>query len=167
MTVILMGFMGVGKTTTANVLAQEFRLTQLDNDQFLCQREQQTVAELFARYGEVGFRQRELQACRAAICQQPQILALGGGMVESAASRQFLQQQVNVLWLKSDFATCWQRIQHDQGRPLVHQLQQAGLAQRFDRRQAWYQAVATDVIEIAQQTPHDLARQIYDRYFKK
>ncbi|WP_125766403.1 shikimate kinase [Lapidilactobacillus wuchangensis] len=166
MTVILMGFMGVGKTTTAQVLAQEYQLTQLDNDQFLCQREQATVAELFHQYGEAGFRQRELQACQAAMQQQPQILALGGGMVEAAASREFLQQQAPVLWLKSDFATCWQRIQHDQGRPLVQQLQQAGLAQRFERRQAWYQAVATDVIEVAQQTPHDLAGEIYHRYFK-
>ena len=87
--VVLIGFMGAGKTTVGRALAKKLRWNFLDLDDVIEQRERKSVAEIFASSGEPAFRRME-SAALAALLQDRQagsdlVLALGGGA--------FVQQQ--------------------------------------------------------------------------
>lgn len=92
--VVLIGFMGAGKTTVGRALAKNLRWNFLDLDDVIEQREKKTVAEIFAASGEPAFRQAE-SAALAALLQDRQagndlILALGGGAFVQKQNRDAL-----------------------------------------------------------------------------
>ena len=81
--VFLLGFMGAGKTCVGRALAHHLRWRFVDLDQRIEMREGRTVAEIFARSGEDGFRQIETTALRELLAElqdgPPAVVALGGG----------------------------------------------------------------------------------------
>jgi shikimate kinase len=81
MIVVLTGFMGSGKTTAGRALAELLQWEFVDLDEQIEQREQLSIREIFARRGEVEFRQIEHLALRKVMqsCAQPTVVALGGG----------------------------------------------------------------------------------------
>jgi shikimate kinase len=87
--VVLIGFMGAGKTTVGRALAKSLRWHFLDLDDVIEQREHKSVAEIFASSGEPAFRSMESEALKALLqgrqAGSDLILALGGGA--------FVQQQ--------------------------------------------------------------------------
>lgn len=92
--VVLIGFMGAGKTTVGRALAKSMRWNFLDLDNVIEQRERKTVAEIFASFGEPAFRRME-SAALAALLQDLQIssdliLALGGGAFVQKQNRDAL-----------------------------------------------------------------------------
>jgi shikimate kinase len=92
--VVLIGFMGAGKTTVGRALAKSLRWNFLDLDDVIEQREHKTVAEIFASSGEPAFRRME-SAALAALLQDRQagsdlILALGGGAFVQKQNRDAL-----------------------------------------------------------------------------
>lgn len=92
--VVLIGFMGAGKTTVGRALAKNLRWNFLDLDDVIEQREKKTVAEIFASSGEPAFRQAE-SAALAALLQDRRagndlILALGGGAFVQKQNRDAL-----------------------------------------------------------------------------
>src|ERR1041385_6956607 len=92
--VVLIGFMGAGKTTVGLALAKRLRWNFLDLDDVIEERERRTVAEIFALFGESAFRSMESEAL-AALLQDRQagsdlILALGGGAVVPKENRDAL-----------------------------------------------------------------------------
>ena len=92
--VVLIGFMGAGKTTVGRALAQRLRWNFLDLDDLIEQREQKTVAEIFASSGEPGFRRAESAALNALLQDRPGtgdlVLALGGGAFVQKPNRDAL-----------------------------------------------------------------------------
>jgi shikimate kinase len=92
--VVLIGFMGAGKTTVGRALAERLGWKFLDLDDLIEQREQKTVAEIFASSGEAAFRRSE-SAALAALLQDRTIsndlvLALGGGAFVQPQNREAL-----------------------------------------------------------------------------
>ena len=166
MTLILIGFMGVGKSTIAQTLAQRYQLSLCDLDQVIVH-QHGPIAKIFEQRGEAGFRQLEYDNLTKCLQREPDILALGGGIIETPASRQLLRTQPQVLWLKGSFELSWQRINHDSGRPLVDSLTRDGLRQRFERRQGLYAEVATAQLVLSDPVPApaDLAAELHRRFF--
>lgn len=92
--VVLIGFMGAGKTTVGLALAEKLRWNFLDLDDVIEQRERKSVAEIFALFGELAFRSMESEAL-AALLQDRQagsdlVLALGGGAFVQKQNRDAL-----------------------------------------------------------------------------
>ena len=92
--VVLIGFMGAGKTTVGRALARRMRRKFLDLDDVIEQRERRSVAEIFASSGEAAFRQMESAALTALLQERKHgsdlILALGGGAVVQKPNRDAL-----------------------------------------------------------------------------
>ncbi|WP_261805581.1 shikimate kinase [Lapidilactobacillus luobeiensis] len=168
MTLILIGFMGVGKSTVAHALAQRYQLSAVDLDQVISQT-YGPIEKIFDRAGEAEFRRLEYQTLARCLQGQgsPDVLALGGGIVETPASQQLLRRQAQVLWLNGSFELSWQRIDHAAGRPLVATLTRNGLLQRFEQRQQLYADVATDQLALNEPVPPpaELAATIYQHFF--
>ena len=94
--IVLIGFMGAGKTTVGRVLAQRLRRPFFDLDDVIEHRERQTVAEIFANAGEAAFRRAEHAALRALLQENASagdlILALGGGAFVQPHNRALLEE---------------------------------------------------------------------------
>jgi shikimate kinase len=94
--VVLIGFMGAGKTTVGRALASRLRWDFCDLDEVIEQREDQSIAQIFAACGEAGFRRIESAALRDLLQDTPAagdlVLALGGGAFVQADNRAALEQ---------------------------------------------------------------------------
>jgi len=77
--IFLIGFMGSGKTTVGRLLADRLGWAFADLDDLIVRSAGLTVAEIFAREGEEGFRRRETEAVRGAAGRQRSVVATGGG----------------------------------------------------------------------------------------
>jgi shikimate kinase len=78
---VLVGFMGSGKTDAGKLEAARLRMTFVDMDQILEQRHGQTISKIFETKGEAFFRQQELALVREVAAKQNQVIATGGGVV--------------------------------------------------------------------------------------
>jgi shikimate kinase len=92
--VVLIGFMGAGKTTVGRALAKRLRCQFLDLDDVVQQRERKSVAEIFASSGESAFRQMESAALNALLddMENDLVLSLGGGAFVQKENRAALDR---------------------------------------------------------------------------
>ena len=150
---ILIGFMGAGKTTVASLLDENF----IDMDESLSEKLEMPIKEYFERYGEGAFRQRESELLKE-LLQSEQVISTGGGIVSSIQNRKLLKQNPENIYLKTDFETLYQRLEEDQNhqRPLYLNNSKADLKNLFEQRQAWYEEVATKVIDVTTLTPKQI-----------
>jgi shikimate kinase len=149
--IVLTGFMGSGKTTVGPMVASRLGWKFLDVDDVIEAEAGASIAELFARHGEVAFRERE----RAAIARLAEIdglvLALGGGAIEHAATRELLLKTAGTLLvhLEVELATTRARCRGTEHlRPIL--ADQANLESRYQRRLPLYRlahvSIAVDAL---------------------
>ncbi|USS84503.1 shikimate kinase [Fructilactobacillus myrtifloralis] len=163
MDLILIGFMGSGKTTISRRLGQRLGLPVTDLDQVIVTTAEQSIATIFAEQGEAGFRRLETQALAQQI-SQPGILATGGGVPTQAQNRSLLHRQpAPVVLLEIAPETAYERVKADEQRPLAKQLDLAKLAALKVARQANYQRCA-DLIVDANQSPDLIVDEILTKY---
>ena len=101
MTTFLIGFMGSGKTTIAQLLATDF----VDMDQVIVNRIGMPISTFFEMSGEVAFREIESQVLEE-LSKSDGVIATGGGVVTSDDNRRILSEsEAEIIYLKSDFDT--------------------------------------------------------------
>ena len=154
---VLLGFMGAGKSTIARNLAPDF----VDMDTLIEERLGMPIARFFAEKGEVAFRQIEEEVL-ADLLKTDQVISTGGGIVISPRNRALLKQNPDNIYLKADFETLYQRISADKDnqRPLFLNNSKEDLAAIFDERQAWYEEVASKVIDVSKLSPEEIIEEL-------
>ena len=160
--IILTGFMGAGKSTVGALLALRLGWRFLDSDHLIESRAGMTIADIFAQQGEPAFRDLEAAVIRHATATHSLVLALGGGALETAATRELLAalQDSVVIYLHAPLETLLSRCAaHADGpvRPVL--ADRARLEQRWRNRQPWYRQ-AHLTIATAQMDPHTIVEQI-------
>ena len=154
---VLLGFMGSGKTTIARKLDSDF----VDMDALLEDRLGMPIARFFEEKGEVAFRQLEEEVL-ADLLKTDKVISTGGGIVISPRNRALLKQNPDNIYLKADFETLYQRISADKDnqRPLFLNNSKEDLAAIFDERQAWYEEVASKVIDVSKLSPEEIIEEL-------
>jgi len=118
-TVALVGLMGVGKTTIGRRLADYFGLPFVDADEEIEKAAGMTIADIFANYGEKGFRDGEQRVIARLLEGEPRILATGGGALTHPLTRENLKARAITLWLKTDIKVLAKRVANRPHRPLL------------------------------------------------
>ena len=137
--VVLVGMMGAGKTAVGRVLAAQLDAEIRDSDAEIEASAQLSIAEIFTRYGEPFFREKESAVIARLLAGPPCILSTGGGAWMSQANRDLLMDQAVVLWLKADLDLLWQRVRHKNTRPLLRTADpRASLAALYEQRAPIY-----------------------------
>ena len=154
---VLLGFMGSGKTTIARKLDPDF----VDMDALLEDRLGMPIARFFEEKGEAAFRQLEEEVL-ADLLKTDKVISTGGGIVISPRNRALLKQNPDNIYLKADFETLYQRISADKDnqRPLFLKNSKEGLAAIFNERQAWYEEVASKVIDVSKLNPEEIIEEL-------
>jgi len=161
--VVLIGFMGAGKTTVGRALAEKLRCTFHDLDDMIEQREGQTVAQIFHSAGEPAFRRMESDALRDLLQDRKAggdlILALGGGAFVQAENRAHLDRAGTItILLEAPIRELQRRcMAESKERPLARE--QERFAQLFAARQADY-ALAQFRVQTENKAPHEVAAEI-------
>ncbi len=158
--IFLIGFMGSGKTTVGEVLAHDLGYRFVDLDREIEARRGMTVAELFEREGEPGFRRIEALMLREVGRLRDVVVATGGGTLTRWENRDFIQESGVTVWLDAPLDLMLERCRKGARRPLLSTREKMGdlLAARVsDYRRCDLRADAS------QGTPEEVARWIRSR----
>lgn len=118
--VILIGFMGSGKTTVGFRLSYRLRRTVIDTDKEIEREERRSISDIFATDGEAYFRDRETMCLRKLLGSTgSQIISVGGGLPLRQENRKLLRELGQVFYLCADAETIYERVKHDTTRPLL------------------------------------------------
>ena len=158
--IVLIGFMGTGKTSTGRLLASRLGCTFVDTDQKVEEAAGMTVSEIFARHGEAHFRALEAEVVRRVARARQTVISTGGGVVLNPANMRALRERGAIVALTASVDTILERTARRHARPLLEQddRRQAVEALLNERRDLYRQAdfmVSTDGI-----TPLQAANQI-------
>ncbi|HFH9945592.1 TPA: shikimate kinase [Streptococcus suis] len=160
MPIVLLGFMGVGKTTTANLLD----LPVYDMDQIIEERIGMSITDYFSLEGEAAFRQVETEVLKELLALPADCLvSTGGGVVKSEENRQLLQEnKENNVLLTASFEVAYGRISQDNQskRPLFLQHSKDEFETIYQERMSLYQGLADTVINTDDLSPEQVARKM-------
>lgn len=166
---VLIGFMGAGKSTVGSLLAQRLGWQFVDSDHLLTQQGGSSIAEIFARHGEQHFRALEAALIASLLQTSQAVIALGGGAVEHPQTAKALTAAAQtsgtlVVYLEAPLALSLQRCAAEPGaavRPILQTFTQdtSALKARFHQRLPLYQAAALTV-PTADLTPAQVADSI-------
>ncbi|KGH47236.1 shikimate kinase [Modestobacter caceresii] len=161
---VVVGPPASGKTTVGAAVAQALGLPFRDTDADVEAQTGTTVADLFVQQGEPHFRALEEQAVARALAEHAGVLALGGGAVTSAATRQRLVAHGRagraVVWLDVDVASAARRVGLSRDRPLLAVNPRAMLRTMLETRAPLYAEVATATVHTSARPVEDVVADV-------
>ncbi|MFF3754337.1 shikimate kinase [Streptomyces sp. NPDC002018] len=159
--VVLVGPMGVGKTTVGELLAERLGTGFRDSDADIVAAQGKPVSDLFIEGGEEYFRELERAAVREAVAEHPGVLALGGGAVLDAGTRELLTG-LPVVYLSVEVGEAVKRVGLNTARPLLVVNPRKQWKELLDARRHHYTDVARVVVATDDRTPEEVADAVLD-----
>lgn len=159
--VVLVGPMGVGKSTVGRLLAERLGVGYRDTDDDIVAEQGREIAEIFVDEGEPAFRAIEKQAVRTALAAHDGVLALGGGAILDADTRALLVGQ-RVVYLSMDVEEAVKRTGLNAARPLLAVNPRKQWRELMEARRRLYEEVATAVVATDGRTPEEVTRAALD-----
>jgi shikimate kinase len=159
--IVIIGFMGCGKTEVARTLARRLGLPMVDLDQVIAKAHGKTAAQLIREDGEPAFRSIETKALNELLESGARgVVALGGGAWITDANRRLIDQYNGVsVWLDAPFDLCWNRIAAShEDRPLGRTREQA--EELYRARQPIYQQARIRVPVVVHESVDSIAARI-------
>lgn len=117
--IVLVGLMGVGKSTVGKRLAARLELPFVDADHEIERAADMTITEMFERYGETAFRDGERRVIARLIDGTPKVIATGGGAFMADATRALILDHAISIWLDADIDVLAERVGRRDDRPLL------------------------------------------------
>lgn len=136
--IILLGYMGSGKSSVKELLAKELAIQDFDLDELIEKSQQKSISDIFLEQGEVYFRKIESQIFRSFINKETEkdfVLALGGGTPCYADNHKILKEQdVISIYLKTSTPTLIKRLYKEKSsRPIIAHLSDKELTSFIDK----------------------------------
>ena len=156
MVVVLVGFMGAGKTTVGHIMAERLGLPFVDSDVLIEQRQGREIREIFRAEGEPYFRQLEHETVAGLVRGRDAVIALGGGAVEDPRSRAVLRN-ATVVYLRVSYDEALTRVKSDEFRPMLHR---PGLDEVYGRRLSLYEDVSVLTVDTDGRRPDAVALEV-------
>ena len=144
MKIILIGFMGSGKTTVGRLLAKKLNFDFVEMDKLIIGQQGKTINQIFNEVGEEGFRLLESQISKDLRKKENVVISTGGGVVINKINTDNLKKNGTIVFLKTSFSEIKKRLKHAADRPLFRNLKSAEAL--FNIRQNLYTESADLVV---------------------
>jgi len=117
---ILVGFMGTGKTSVGMRVAKSLGFDFVDTDQLIVEKAGKPIPRIFEDDGEAVFRKMETEILGECLKRENQVISTGGGIVTIEANRKLLKEAGYTIWLQAGPETIFDRVSRNRNRPLLH-----------------------------------------------
>ena len=159
--IVLIGFMGAGKTSVASCLAEQFAIPVIETDQEIVKREGMSIPEIFKAHGETYFRDRESDVFRDVKEGQQMIISAGGGAVLRDENVKNMKENGIIVLLTASPAAILARVRDSKDRPLLNgNMNEDYISSLMEKRRKRYEEVADLVIDTTEKTVPEVCEAI-------
>ena len=160
--IVLIGFMGSGKTSVGKRLSMNLKREFIDMDDFIEKREGMSVTEIFEKRGEAAFREMEAELCRRFAVPKGKIIATGGGVIKSAENTENLKKGGVIIYLSSTPERIAYNLRFDNTRPLLAgDNKEEKIAELMAAREGLYNSCADITIDVSELNLEETLKEIY------
>jgi len=157
--VVLVGMMGVGKSTVGRKLATLLHLPFADADEAIEKAARMSVSEIFERFGEAYFRDGERRVIARLVNDRPAVIATGGGAFCQDETRTLILEKAIPIWLDCDTAALVERVGRKDTRPLLRNGDPHEIISRLKReREPFYRQAPIHILSEAGPHQHTVLR---------
>ena len=160
---ILEGFMGSGKSTVSQILANKLELELMDTDKAIERAEDRSISDIFNEDGEETFREMETELMDMIVSDHlsQMVISLGGGLPLREENRELLKKAGRVIYLRTAPETVYERIKDDNTRPLLNcEDPLSKIKELIQSRKEKYEAAADIIIDTDGKNPDQIADEI-------
>jgi len=159
--IVLIGFMGSGKSSTAQELSRRLNRDTVSTDALIEKKEKRTIHEIFRDSGEPYFRQVEKTVVQEVSKKENHIIDCGGGVVLNEDNVKDLKRQGVIIFLSATPEEIFKRVRNETHRPLLKvENPQARIKEMLDIRLPFYQKAADQTIVTNGKTPKEVCEDI-------
>lgn len=163
--IYLIGFMGTGKTTISHILQKLTGAEEIDMDAWIVKKNGMSINEMFDKYGETYFRDRESEAVTAIAAGAPAIISCGGGSVLRAQNVEEMKKSGKIVLLTATPETVYGRVKNSTDRPLLNgNMNVEYIASLMEKRRAIYDAACDIRIVTDGKKPKEIAEEILGQF---
>lgn len=163
MRIIVIGFMGVGKTTVGRELSKRLNLNFIDMDREIERREDKTIAEIFEAYGESHFRMLETNLLKELVQEDNIVISTGGGVVTIEENFNILKNEKSVIFLDADTKNIISHLSEEiDKRPLLRDSNnlEKTIGDLLNKRYGKYNSVYDSKIDVNEKNVEEVVGQI-------
>lgn len=162
--IMLIGFMGSGKSTIAKYLSHILEMQDLETDEFIVKREDMTINEIFQRKGEEYFRRCENNALRELETRQGIIISCGGGMPMKDENVELMKKNGKIVLLTASPETIYERVKYSNERPLLNgNMNVEYIKDLMEKRKDRYESIADIVVDTNNKPIHVIAEEVVSK----
>lgn len=161
--IFVIGFMGVGKTSTSRALSRKLGVREIDTDAMIVDQEGMPIPQIFEKKGEEAFRKMETDLLDRISRMSPCIVSCGGGMVLRQENVEKMKRQGRILLLSATPETIYEHVKDSTNRPLLQgNMNVEYIRKLMEERNPHYQGAADLVILTDGMTPRQTAEKIME-----
>lgn len=145
--IVLIGFMGSGKSTIGKWLSEKLEMDLLDTDSLIEDKMKRNINLIFQEYGEEYFRKIEKNTIKELSDEKNKIIACGGGVALNEENIQYLKKNGKIIYLETKVENIYDRLRGDTSRPLLkNSITKEYIKDLLNKREAYYQRAADFII---------------------
>ena len=160
---ILLGMMGVGKTTAGKLVAKKLNLDFYDIDQIIEKENNMKINDIFKKKGEIFFRKQEESITINYLKKNHSVISLGGGAFINKKIRENILLKAKSFWLTTSIEILKSRIKSNKRRPIINQIGLKNIEDLFKKRKEFY-SLADHKIECEKLTLNQISDKIIKLY---
>jgi len=159
--IFLIGFMGVGKSSVSAELSRKIEKTAIDTDNYIEEKLNMSIPEIFETKGEEYFRQCESKILLIISQLSPRVISCGGGFVMNENNVKKMKRLGTIILLKATPETIYERVKNSTDRPLLNgNMNVEYISKLMESRMPVYEKAADIIIETDGLSPNDIAQKI-------
>ncbi len=161
--IFMIGFMGSGKSSVSLQLADMTGMPKMEMDQIITERENMTIAEIFAQKGEPYFRELETNLLREFGTTGPQIVSCGGGVAMNELNVEEMRKSGTIVCLSATPEVIYDRVKDSRERPLLNgNMNVEYIAKLMEERRPFYEKAADMIIDTTHKRIDKIAEAILE-----
>lgn len=162
--IVLIGFMGTGKSTVSSYLKKVFGMEVVEMDQIISERQGMSISDIFETYGEEYFRNLETELLIEMQSRTNVVISCGGGVPMRERNVTEMKKNGKVVLLTARPETILERVKNDHGRPLLEGNKNVGfIADLMEKRREKYEAAADITIETDYKTKQEICEELIQK----